>query len=89
MSALPNQTPGLVERIGLTREDVDRYVWAIELPSGRWHGVAAASVVLRAMGGGWWLVGCLATLPGAGLVYALVARARGRVSQVWGDPPPC
>jgi predicted DCC family thiol-disulfide oxidoreductase YuxK len=88
VSALPNQAPGLIERHGLTREDVDRYVWAIE-PSGRRYGGAAAiGRVLRELGGGWRVLGWAAALPGAGLVYALVARIRGRLSAVWGDPPP-
>jgi hypothetical protein len=40
------------------------------------------------MGGGWRLLGPVARLPGAGLVYALVDRTRDRLSAVWGDPPP-
>jgi predicted DCC family thiol-disulfide oxidoreductase YuxK len=88
VSALPNQMPGLIERHGLTREDVDRYVWAIEPAGRRFHGAAAIGRVLRELGGGWRVLGWAAALPGAGLVYALVARIRGRLSAVWGDPPP-
>jgi predicted DCC family thiol-disulfide oxidoreductase YuxK len=88
VSALPSQEPGLLERLGLSRRDVERYAWAIE-PSGRRHrGAAAIARALREMGGGWRLLGRVATLPGSGIVYALVARARGRLGAVWGDPPP-
>jgi predicted DCC family thiol-disulfide oxidoreductase YuxK len=89
VSALPNQRPGLIERHGLTRQDVDRYVWAIEPAGRRFHGAGAIGRVLRELGGGWRVLGWAAALPGAGLVYALVARVRGRLSAVWGDPPPC
>lgn len=89
MSALPNQRPGLIERYGLSRRDADRFVWAVE-PDGRRHrGAAAVGLVLRELDGAWRLLGWAAALPGAGLVYALVARVRGRLSTVWGDPPPC
>jgi predicted DCC family thiol-disulfide oxidoreductase YuxK len=88
VSALPNQEPGLAERLGLSRADVDRYAWAIE-PSGRRHrGAAAAARALREMGGGWRVLGWLARLPGSGLVYAMVSRSRDRLSAIWGDPPP-
>lgn len=89
VSALPNQRPGVIDRLGLTRADVDRWVWLIEPSGRRWRGAAAAGRALRELGGGWALLGWLARLPGAGLVYALVARSRGALSRVWGDPPPC
>ncbi|TMC05288.1 MAG: DUF393 domain-containing protein [Chloroflexi bacterium] len=88
MSALPNQQPGLIERVGLSREDVDRAAWAIEPSGRRFQGAAAIGRVLRELGGTWRVLGWAATLPGAGLVYAVVARLRGRLSTVWGDPPP-
>jgi predicted DCC family thiol-disulfide oxidoreductase YuxK len=87
VSALPSQEPGLLERYGLTRQDADRWVWAI-LPAGqRRHGSRAVALVLREMGGRWRLLGLAARLPGAGVVYALLARSRGRLGSVWGDPP--
>jgi predicted DCC family thiol-disulfide oxidoreductase YuxK len=88
VSALPNQEPGLAERLGLSRADVDRAVWVIEPGGRRFHGAAAVARVLREMGGGWRLLGGAAKLPGAGLVYELVARTRGRLSALWGDSPP-
>ena len=88
MSALPSQQSGLIERYGLTRPDVERYVWAIEPSGRRFRGAAAIARALRELPGGWRLLGHAAALPGASLVYALVARARGRLSALWGDPPP-
>ena len=88
MSALPNQQPGLIERLGLTRTDVDRYAWVVEPSGRRFKGAAAIGRALREMGGGWRVLGWAAALPGAGLVYAVVARIRGKLSAVWGDPPP-
>jgi predicted DCC family thiol-disulfide oxidoreductase YuxK len=88
VSALPNQEPGAIERYGLTREDVDRYAWAIEPSGRRYRGAAAVARTLREMGGGWRALGWLARLPGATLVYTVVARMRARLSALWGDPPP-
>lgn len=88
LSALPSQTPGLLERHGITSQQAERWVWAVT-PAGRWHGAAAAAQALDAMGGGWRGLALLARLPGAGLVYAAVARGRGRLGAAWGDPPPC
>jgi len=88
VSALASQQPGVRERYRLTEDDVAHYAWVIE-PSGRRHrGAAAIARVLDEMGGGWRLLGPVARLPGAGLVYALVDRTRDRLSAVWGDPPP-
>lgn len=84
----PNQSPGLIERYGLTREDVDRYVWVVAASGRRWRGAAAISRTLLGMGGGWRLLGRLAALPGAEMGYRVLARSRGRLSAVWGDSPP-
>lgn len=88
MSAVPNQQPGLIERFGLSREDVDRWVWLIDPTGRRSRGAAAVARVLREMGGGWRLLGYLAALPGSALAYRLVARSRGLLSRFWGDRPP-
>jgi predicted DCC family thiol-disulfide oxidoreductase YuxK len=88
VSALPSQQPGLIERLGLTREDVERYVWVIEPSGRRLRGAAAIARVVRETGARGRLLGGVAGLPGSGLVYALVARNRGRLSAVWGDRPP-
>jgi predicted DCC family thiol-disulfide oxidoreductase YuxK len=56
--ALPSQTAGLAQQYGLTREQTDRELWAID-PSGRLlSGAAAVNRVLAELGGGWsWLAG--------------------------------
>lgn len=88
VSAVPNQDPGVIERYGLTREDVDRFAWTIEPSGRRRRGAAAISLLLRRMGGAWRVLGWLAALPGAGLAYAAVARSRPLLSTMWGDAPP-
>jgi len=88
VSALPNQEPGLIDRFGLTRDDVDRWVWLIEPSGRRRRGADAVARAAREMGGGWRLLGYVAELPGAGLIYRLVARNRGTLSRLWGDRPP-
>lgn len=84
----PNQSPGLIEQHGLTREDVDHYVWVVAASGRRWRGAAAISRTLLAMGGAWRLLGLLAALPGADVGYWLLARSRSRISAAWGDAPP-
>ena len=88
MSAVPSQQPGLIERFGLSREDVDRWVWLVDPSGRRSRGAAAVARVLREMGGGWRLLGYLAVLPGSALAYRLVVQSRGLLSRFWGDRPP-
>ncbi|HLI26534.1 MAG TPA: DUF393 domain-containing protein [Chloroflexota bacterium] len=60
--ALPNQTPGLCELLGLSRAQVDRSIWAFA-PDGRAYAAAAAmNRVLRELPGWRWL-GRLLDLP--------------------------
>ena len=75
----PNQEPGLIEALGLTRAEVDRASWAVE-KGGRFEGAAGISRVLRELGGGWRLLGSLYLLPPVGWLedryYKRVARRR-------------
>ena len=79
VSARPNQEPGLIESLGLTREQVDRASWAVE-KGGRFEGAAGISRVMRELGGGWRVVGSLYLVPPIGWVedkyYGRVARRR-------------
>ena len=79
VSARPNQEPGLIDALGLTRAEVDRAAWAIDR-GGRFEGAAAVSRVLRELGGGWRLLGSLYLLPPIGWLenryYRRVARKR-------------
>lgn len=88
VSALPNQLPGLIERLGLTRMEVDRWVWLVEPAGCRCRGAAAVARVLREMGGGWRLLGWLARLPGATIAYRIVAQYRGVLGRFWWERPP-
>jgi predicted DCC family thiol-disulfide oxidoreductase YuxK len=91
--ALPNQTPGLITGLGLTRADVDRAAWAFARDGRRFSGAAAINRTLAALdrrpwsqlarlydvpGMGWWEERC----------YALFARHRGRFAR-WGVRPAC
>jgi len=51
--AVANQVPGVIERFGLTRAQVDLAAWAIEPGGTRFEGAAAVNRVLREMGGAW------------------------------------
>jgi predicted DCC family thiol-disulfide oxidoreductase YuxK len=76
----PSQEPGLIEGLGLTREEVGRAAWAVE-PGGRtFEGAAAINRVLRELGGGWSLAASLYGVAPIGWVegayYKRVARRR-------------
>ena len=76
----PSQEAGLIERLGLTRSEVARASWAVEVGGARFEGAAGISRVLRELGGGWPAVGCLYRVPPVRWVedryYARVARRR-------------
>ena len=80
LAVRPNQEPGLIEALGLTREEVDRASWAVESGGRRFEGAAGISRVLRELGGGWRLLGSLYLVPPIGWVedryYKRVARRR-------------
>ncbi|HEV2028657.1 MAG TPA: DUF393 domain-containing protein [Candidatus Dormibacteraeota bacterium] len=79
MVVRPNQEPGLIERLGLTREEVERASWAVE-GDRRFEGAAGISRVLRELGGGWQVLGSLYLVPPLGWLedryYKRVARRR-------------
>ena len=76
----PNQEEGLVERVGLSREEVARAAWAVEPGGRKFEGAAAINRVLRELGGGWLLLGLLYVVPPVRWVedryYGRVARRR-------------
>lgn len=80
LAVVPNQQPGLVERLGLTRHEVGRASWAVETGGRRFEGAAAINRVLRELGGGWRVLGGLYLMPPVGWLeeryYARVARRR-------------
>jgi predicted DCC family thiol-disulfide oxidoreductase YuxK len=76
----PNQEAGLIESLGLTREEVDRASWAVEEGGAKFEGAAGINRVLRELGGAWAVVGALYRVPPIGWVedryYGRVARRR-------------
>ena len=76
----PNQELGLIERLGLTREEVDRAAWALEPGGRRFEGAAAINRGLAELGAGWRALSSLYSIPPIRWVedryYARVARRR-------------
>jgi acetyl esterase len=89
--ALPNQTPGLLESSGLTREQADARVWALEPGGALVGGAAAVNRALAELGGGWALIAGAYRLPPLRALedatYRWVARHRHQLARWWGDPP--
>ena len=80
VSVRANQQAGLIESVGLTREEVGRAAWAVESGGRKFEGAAAINRVLRELGGVWRLLGSLYLMPPLGWVedryYGRVARKR-------------
>src|SRR5919198_858679 len=51
--AVANQTPGALERYGVTREEADRAAWTIDADGRRLEGAAAINRVWHEVGGAW------------------------------------
>jgi predicted DCC family thiol-disulfide oxidoreductase YuxK len=63
ISVRPNQEPGLIESLGLTRQEVNRASWAVEAGGAKFEGAAGINRVLRELGGGWALAAALYRIP--------------------------
>jgi len=91
VAALPNQTPDLLERAGLTRDQVDREVWAIDRRGRRYAGAAAINRVLAELPR-WRRVAPLYRIPGIRqsqtLAYRWFAANRGQFFWL-GTTPAC
>jgi predicted DCC family thiol-disulfide oxidoreductase YuxK len=48
---LANQTPGALERYGITRQEADRAAWTVDRGGARLDGAAAINRVLHELGG--------------------------------------
>jgi predicted DCC family thiol-disulfide oxidoreductase YuxK len=59
VSVRANQEAGVIESLGLTREEVGRAAWAVEASGRRFEGAAAINRVLRELGGVWSVLGSL------------------------------
>ena len=80
VSVRANQEAGLIESLGLTRQEVDRAAWAVDQGGRRFEGAAAINRVLRELGGGWRWLSSLYEVPMIArvenLYYKRVARKR-------------
>jgi len=76
----PSQEPGLIERLGLSRDDVERAAWAVEPGGKKFEGAAGINRAMRELGPGWALVAALYGAPPfrwlENKYYARVARKR-------------
>ena len=88
----PNQMPGLIDRYGLSREQVDRSAWLIEADGTRHEGAAAVNRMGHIIGGRWaWLVAPYALPPVRWVeerLYRWIADNRHRLAR-WGVTPEC
>ncbi len=89
--ALPNQSPGLLARTRLSREEVDREAWAIDRAGRRYAGAAAINRTLAELGP-WRALARLYAVPGVrqaeDVVYRWFAANRARFAR-WGAVPAC
>ena len=89
--ALPSQTPGLRERIDLSRAQADAAAWAIDRHGRRYAGAAAINRTLAELGA-WRFVARLYRVAGIrqaeNLFYRWFAAHRGRLAR-WGAVPAC
>jgi predicted DCC family thiol-disulfide oxidoreductase YuxK len=80
ISVRPNQEPGLIESLGLTRREVDRASWAVEPGGAKFEGAAGINRVIGELGGGWAVAAALYRLAPIRWIedryYGRVARRR-------------
>jgi predicted DCC family thiol-disulfide oxidoreductase YuxK len=88
---LPNQTPDLIEKYGLTRADVDWALWTVAPDGSRWSGAAGVNRALQELGSGWSWLAALYELRLfhwiEDRVYRWVAEHRSWLSRWFGAPP--
>lgn len=88
---LPSQTPGLAERAGLTRAELNRAAWVIDRSGRQLSGAAAVNRGLAELPRWRWLARIYALPvigPAEDAAYRLFARHRGRFHR-WGLVPAC
>lgn len=92
MLALPSQTPGLRERYGLSKAELDRELIAVGAGGRRYRGAGAFAAIGLVLGGPWAALAHAYSLPGVGFsadrMYAWFARHRGHFAR-WGVTPAC
>ena len=92
MLALPNQTPDLIERYGLTRAEVDRSAWLIDSDEKLYAGADAVNRIFREWDGLWKTISQLYQIPLFAKIeerlYRFIADHRHHLSR-WGVTPEC
>jgi predicted DCC family thiol-disulfide oxidoreductase YuxK len=92
VQAIPNQQPGALERLGMTRAEADRAAWTVDAQGRRLEGAAAVNRVLAELGGPWRAVALFYRLrPAAAAeeaLYRWFARHRSRFHR-FGVTPEC
>lgn len=90
--ALPSQTPGLIERLGLSREQVDATAWVIDRAGRRFSEGDAINLCLSALDRPWRYLALPYALPAIRLLerrfYRWFAHNRGRFARI-GSLPAC
>ena len=90
--ALPNQTPGLLAAVRLSRSQVHASVWVVTRDGRAFSGAAACNRVLSGLGAPWPAIARLYAAPGLTQIeewcYRWFARYRGRFVR-WGISPHC
>jgi predicted DCC family thiol-disulfide oxidoreductase YuxK len=90
--ALPSQLPDLLDRYGLTPEQVAKEVWAFDAAGNAWSGAEAIFRTLEEFGAPWSGIAAWSRRPPfkqlAGPSYAWFARNRHLFAR-WGAPPEC
>jgi predicted DCC family thiol-disulfide oxidoreductase YuxK len=88
---LPNQTPGIRQRVHLSKAEVDRAAWAITTSGARFEGAAAINRVLRELPRWRWLASLYALpliKPIEDRIYQWIATHRHLLAR-WGAVPEC
>lgn len=89
MLVLPNQISDLADQYGLSREQVDREVWAVAPDGTRWSGAAAINRTFQELDGVWaWLAAIYRLAPVRWIedrAYRWIAEHRPWLSRRIGD----
>ena len=90
--AFASQTPGVLERYGVTREEADRAAWTVDADGRRLEGAAAINRVLAELGGAWLAIARLYRIRPVSAaeeaLYRWFARRRSRFRR-FGVTPEC
>lgn len=91
--ALPNQTPGVLQAVGLTRAQVDFELWAIDARGVKYGGAQAANLAWYELGGVWRLLSYFYTIQPfkwiEDRVYRWIAEHRPFMSRLFSSVPEC